>query len=329
MELAQFYVLKCWLVINMNNPYPFSNTNKRYYTYDYYLKQKYGSKVFKVAIDGGFTCPNRDGKVSIGGCHFCSSLGSGEFGGNRKDSLFKQFDQVRDMLHRKWPIAKYIVYFQSFSNTYAPVSYLKSVYEPLLSKENVVGLSIATRPDCFNEEIYEYLSELAQKTDLTIELGLQTIHDDIASSFNRGYNFSTFLETFNRLKELKINTLVHLINGLVNESKEMMLENARVVGKLKPWGIKFHSLYVIKNTMYAKLYEKEPFKIMEQDEYIDLVVRQLELLPKDCVIERLTGDPSKEDLIAPNWALKKVAVLNGIDKKMARENTYQGRLFNE
>lgn len=313
----------------MKNPFPYSNSNKRYYTYDYYLKQKYGSKVFKVAIDGGFTCPNRDGKVGFGGCFFCSSLGSGEYGGHRKDTLEDQFDQVTKMMHQKWPIAKYIVYFQSFSNTYAPVSYLKQVFEPLLSKKDVIGLAIATRPDCFNDDIFEYLSDLNKRTDVTIELGLQTINDEIAKSFNRGYEFETFLKTFNKLKELNIKTLIHLINGLPNESMEMMLDNARVIGKLKPWGMKFHSLYITKNTTYAKLYKKEPFKIMELDEYIDLIVNQLEIIPQNIVIERLTGDPVKDDLIVPSWTLKKINVLNGIDKKMAKENTFQGRLYNE
>jgi radical SAM protein (TIGR01212 family) len=306
----------------MDNPFINSNTNKRYYTFDYYLKSKYKSKVFKVAIDGGFTCPNRDGKVGRGGCYFCSNLGSGENGGNRIDSLEEQYNKVRAMMHQKWPVAKYIVYFQSFSNTYAKVSVLKERFEPFVNKENVVGLAIATRPDCFNEEIYTYLSELNKRTDLTIELGLQTIHDEVADFFNRGYKFEIFLTTFNELKRRNIKVLIHLINGLPHENYEMMLENVRLIGKLKPWGVKIHSLYIIKNTVFSTLYEKDPFPIMSKEEYIELVARQLEMLPPSCVIERLSGDGKIEDLIAPTWTIKKVSLLNDIDKYLLAHNTW-------
>ncbi len=311
----------------MNNPFTNSNTNKRYYTYDYYLKTKYNSKVFKVALDAGFTCPNRDGKVGTGGCYFCSSQGSGDFAGSRLDSLTEQFEKVKALMHQKWPVAKYIAYFQAFSNTYADVSVLKEKFELFVNKENVVGLAIATRPDCFNVEIFDYIEDLNKRTDLIIELGLQTIHDDVAEFFNRGYNFDKFLETYNELKKRNIKVLVHLINGLPHETKEMMLENAKVIGKLQPWGIKIHSLYVVKNTRFATLYEKEPFTIMSKEEYVELAAKQLEVLPPSCVIERLSGDGKIDDLIAPLWSIKKVSLLNDIDKYQVENNTYQGKYF--
>lgn len=313
----------------MENPFRNSNTNKRYYTYDYYLKSRYQTKVCKIALDGGFTCPNRDGKVGFGGCYFCSNNGSGEFGGNRIDPLDVQFHIQVKKTYQKWPKAKLIVYFQSFSNTYAPLTKLRETFNPFLTYPNVVGISIATRPDCFNEEIYAYLEELNQKTDLVIELGLQTIFDETATFFNRGYTYETFLRTFEELKKRHIKTLVHLINGLPFETPAMMLESAKEVGKLHPWGMKIHNLYVIQNTVFATLYEKEPFTIMTQAEYVELVVKQLEVLPSDVVIERLTGDGKAEDLIAPLWPIKKIVVLNEIDKLQVKLATYQGKEFHE
>ena len=298
--------------------------NKRYYTLNYYFKKKYNSKVFKVSLDAGFTCPNRDGTKGTGGCIFCSARGSGDFAGNKIKPLKEQFNDVLEIMHKKWPEAKYIAYFQAYSNTYAPVERLKELYEEVLTFDNVVGINIATRPDCFNDKIFEYLSDLNKRTDLVIELGLQTIHEKTLEFINRGHTTQEFVDTYNKLKDLGIKVVVHIINGLPGETKEDMIETVKFLNNLKIDGIKIHMLHVIENTRLGEMYKKEPFHILTKEEYIDIVISQLEYLDEDIVINRITGDPVKEDLIEPTWLIKKFSVLNDIDKEMVKRDTYQG-----
>ncbi len=304
----------------------FKNTldNKRYYTLNYFYKKKFNSKVFKVSLNGGFTCPNKDGSKGTGGCIYCSPSGSGDFAGNIKDNLVKQFYEVRDIMLKKWPEAKYIAYFQANSNTYAPLEDLKEKYESVINLPGVIGLSIATRPDCFTEEIYDYLEELSKRTYLTVELGLQTIHDKTLSFINRNHTTQEFEDCYKELKRRNINVYVHIINGLPGETKEDMIETVKYLNSLKIDGIKIHMLHVTKNTKLAKMYEENPFHILTKEEYIDIVISQLEYLDENIVIARITGDPVKEDLIEPQWLLKKFCVLNDIDKEMVKRDTYQG-----
>lgn len=305
----------------------FKNTldNKRYYTLNYYYKKKYGSKVFKVSLNGGFTCPNKDGTVGKRGCIFCSRLGSGDFAGNLKLDLVSQFNEVKNIMLKKWPQAKYIGYFQANTNTYASVDELKEKYEAILKIDNVVGLNIATRSDAISDEVLDYLTELNSRCDLVIELGLQSMHDETLKFINRGHDLKNFEECFKRLKERRIKVVVHIINGLPNETKDMMIETAKYLNDLGIDGIKIHMLHIIKNTELADLYEKEKFHVLTKEEYIDIVIDQLEYLNEDIVINRITGDPVKEDLIEPSWLLKKFCVLNDIDKEMVRRDTYQGK----
>ena len=312
----------------MKNTFLFSDSNKRYYTLDYFYRHKYGCKVFKVSLNAGFTCPNRDGTVGVGGCIYCSSSGSGEFGGNPNDDLVTQFNTIKNQMLKKWPDnSKYIGYFQAGTNTYADIDTLKEKYETILKLDHVVGLHIATRPDAISDECLELLSSLNKKTDLTIELGLQTIHEQTAILINRCHSLNTFEEMVKKLRSRNISVVVHIINGLPYETADMMIETAKYLANLDIQGIKIHMLSILKNTKLATIYQASPFPLLSLNEYVDITVKQLEYLPQNIVIHRITGDPKKEDLIAPNWLLKKFCVINEIDKKMARENIYQGDLY--
>ena len=311
----------------MKTKFEYSNTNKRYHTLDYFYKTKFQSKVFKVSLNAGFTCPNRDGTVGYGGCIFCSKLGSGDFAGNKEDNLITQFEKVKNMLLHKWPNSKYIGYFQANTNTYAPVDILKQKYEQILSLENVIGLNIATRPDSITEECLEYLTQLNQKTYLTIELGLQTIHDKTSKLINRCHTLDCFETMVKKLRERQINVVVHIINGLPYETKEDMIETIKYLNKLDIQGIKIHMLHILKDTALEKLYQKEQFHILTREEYVDIVINQLEYLRPEIVINRITGDPNEDDLVEPHWLTKKFCVLNEIDKEMVKRDVYQGDLL--
>ncbi len=303
--------------------YAFDN-NKRYHTWNYYLRNTFGEKIFKVSINAGFTCPNIDGKVAYGGCTYCSKEGSGDFAGNPKDDLIKQFNEIKEMMLKKWPNAKYIGYFQAYTNTYAPLEVLKEKYETILAQDDVVGLSISTRPDCLEDDVVEYLAELNERTNLWVELGLQTIHDSTSKIINRGHDYKTFLEGVEKLKAKNIKIVVHIINGLPGEDYNMMMETAKAVADLNVHGIKIHLLHVIKDTPMARMLEKNMMSLMTQEEYVNLVCDQLEILPPEMVIHRLTGDGKKEDLVGPLWSLKKWEVLNAIDDTMKSRDSYQG-----
>lgn len=299
--------------------------NKRYHTLNYYYKTRYNSKVFKVSLNGGFSCPNKDGTSGYGGCIFCSNAGSGDFAGNPTKSLTEQFYVVRNIMLKKWPQAKYIGYFQANTNTYAPVEELKEKYEEILKIDNVVGLNIATRSDAISSEVYDYLEKLNKKTDLTVEIGLQSMHDETLKLINRGHDLKNFEDCIKELKRRNIKVVVHIINGLPYETKAMMIDTTKYLNTLKIDGIKIHMLHIIKGTRLAKMYEEKHFHVLTKEEYIDIVIEQLENLNENIVIHRITGDPVKEDLIEPQWLLKKFCVLNDIDKEMVRRNTYQGK----
>lgn len=302
----------------------YSDSNKRYHTLDYFYKHKFNSKVFKVSLNAGFSCPNIDGTVGIGGCIYCSSSGSGEFAGNKKDDLVKQFNEIKEMISKKWPNSKYIGYFQARTNTYAPVCILKEKYEEILKLDNVIGLSIATRPDSISDECLDYLEDLNKRTYLTIELGLQTIHEVTSKFINRCHTLNCFEDCVKKLRKRNINVVVHIINGLPFETKEMMIETVRYLNNLDIQGIKIHMLSILKDTKINMIYKEKPFHILTKEEYIDIVCNQLQYLRPEIVINRITGDPKKEDLIEPDWLLKKFCVLNDIDKEMVKRNIYQG-----
>jgi len=302
----------------------YTNSNKRYHTLDYFYKNKFNSKVCKISLNAGFTCPNIDGTVGRGGCIYCSKLGSGDYAGDEKDDLITQFNSVKQVMTNKWPNSKFIGYFQAHTNTYAPVDVLKKKYELILSQENVIGLSIATRADSITDKCLNYLSELNNKTFLTIELGLQTIHESTSKYINRCHTLKCFEDMVKKLRERNINVVVHIINGLPYETKEMMLETVKYLNSLDIQGIKIHMLSILKDTKLALLYKDENFKTLSRDEYIDIVCDQLELIRPEIVIHRITGDPKISDLIEPDWLCKKVTILNDIDKEMVRRNSYQG-----
>lgn len=306
------------------NDFKYTNSNKRYHTLDYYYKNRFHEKVFKVSLNAGFSCPNIDGKVGYGGCIYCSKTGSGEFAGNKEDSLEKQFLEIKNMMLKKWPKAKYIGYFQARTNTYAPVSELKKMYEKILKQENVIGLNIATRPDAISDECLDYLEELNKKTYLTIELGLQTTKEETTKLINRCHSLQCFEDMVKKLRERNIDVVVHIINGLPYETKEDMLNTVKYLNKLDIQGIKIHMLSITKDTPIEKMYKEEKFKLLSKEEYIDIVVDQLELLREEIVIHRITGDPKLDELIEPTWLTKKFCVLNDIDKEMVRRDTYQG-----
>lgn len=306
----------------------YTDSNKRYHTQNYSLRKRFGKKVIKISLNGGFTCPNKDGTKGVGGCIYCSNSGSGEFGGNPAEPLKSQFNEVRERLRGKWSDALYIAYFQANSGTYAPLERLKALYEEALGFENTVGLAIATRPDCIDDATADYLAELSEKTYLTVELGLQTVHDSTAKYLNRCHTYGDFLSCCEKLSARKINICAHIIDGLPGETREMMLETAAELAKLGLHSLKIHMLQLIDGTALARLYKEQPFHILSRDEYISIVCDQLELIPPQVVIQRLTGDGDKRTLLAPLWCIDKKPVLNGIDKELLRRQSRQGSRLN-
>lgn len=303
------------------NKFKYSNTNKRYYTLDYYYKHRFSSKVAKINLDANFTCPNIDGKKGFGGCIYCLN-GSSDF--KEKVPLLEQFQIRKKVMQNKWPNSKLIGYFQANTNTYDKLDKLKERYELILKQKDVIGLSIATRADSISDDVLDYLTELNKRTYLTIELGLQTIHEKSATLINRCHTLDCFYDMVCKLRERNIDVVVHIINGLPYETKDMMIETVKYLSNLDIQGIKIHMLSIVKNTKLASLYKNKPFKVLDINEYIDIVCDQIEYLREDIVIHRLTGDPIKEELIEPKWILNKISVLNGIDKELKRRNTYQG-----
>jgi radical SAM protein (TIGR01212 family) len=301
--------------------------DKRYYSWNQHLRDKFGEKVFKIPLDAGFDCPNRDGSAAHGGCTFCSERGSGDFAGDRQDDLVTQFNTIKNRMHKKWKSGKYIGYFQAYSNTYAPVGTLRNYFELILEQEGVVGLSIATRPDCLPDDVIEYLAELNKRTFLWVELGLQTVHEHTALLINRAHDYDCYVEGVEKLRKHGIQVCAHIINGLPLEDHQMMMETALEVAKLDVQGIKIHLLHLLKKTPMVKQYEKGLVDLMSFDDYISLVVDQLEILPPTMVIHRLTGDGPAESMIGPMWSMNKWSVLNGIEAELIRRNSWQGKYY--
>ena len=301
--------------------------NKRYHTLNYFYKNKFGIKVFKLSLNAGFTCPNLDGTLGYGGCIYCSKSGSGEFGGNRYKSLTEQVNEMKSIVNKKGIPCKYIGYFQARTNTYANVDTLKEKYEEVLSCKDVIGLNIATRCDAISDECLEYLAELNKKTFLTIELGLQTIHEKTSKLINRCHTLKQFDDMVMKLRKRHINVVVHIINGLPYEDFDMMIDTAKHLNFLDIQGVKIHMLHIIKDTEMANLYLKEKFHVLSKDEYINIVIKQLEILNPKIIINRITSDPDKDTLLEPTWLLDKCQLLNDIDKEMKKRNTYQGINF--
>ncbi len=304
--------------------FEFSDDNKRYHTYNYYLRHRFGKKVFKVPLNVDLGCPNRDGTKGVGGCAFCSARRSGDFAGDPRDDIRTQFEEMSAVMRTKWADALCIPYFQAGSNTYADTGTLKSMYETALSLENCVGLSIATRADCIDREKARLLGDIAERTYLTVELGLQSVHDETALKMNRCHSYADFLAGYELLREYGVNVCVHIINGLPGESREMMLETAGAIAKLDLHAVKVHLLHILRGTQLGDLYEQGRIEPMTQENYVNIVCDQLERLPAHFIIERLTGDGARADLLAPLWSLRKRNVLNSIDKELAKRNTYQG-----
>ena len=311
------------------NPFENSDSNKRYYTYDYFLKKTYGGKCAKIPLDAGFSCPNMDGKCGVGGCIYCSSRGSGDFAESATLPIKDQYEITRQKLSSKWSTERCIPYFQARTNTYAPLDKIKEKFEEALKCEGVVAMNVATRADCLPDDVVEYLADLAERVDLTVELGLQTVHDDIAQLINRGHSYDQFVSGFEKLRRAnpKIRICVHLIFGLPKEDDEMMLESAKVVGKLQPDMVKIHLLHVIRDTELAKWYESGEYMPLEKEHYVALVANALQYFHKDTVIARLTGDGMADELLAPDWSRKKVAVINDIDKYLFTHDMWQGKRF--
>ena len=302
----------------------FKNTldNKRYHTLNYFFKKKFGQKVFKVPLDINSTCPNQ----ASGGCIYCSNKSVASISDNRLDIL-EQFENGRKIMEQKWPDSLYIPYFQSGTNTYNDKNLVKGYVDKLLMIPKVVGIDIATRPDCLSDEWLDYLEELNKKTFLIVELGLQSSNDNTLRFINRGHNSKTFKDAAQKLHARNIFVVAHIINGLPYETKEDMINTIKFVNDCKVDGIKIHMLYIAKNTPLASLYEKNKFHILTREEYIDIVCSQLRLLNEDVVVMRITGDPLLNELVAPEWLIKKFMVLNGIDQEMVKRNIYQGDLF--
>ena len=305
------------------------NNEKHYNTLNNYYQFKYQKKVFKVSLNGGFSCPNKDGKKGFGGCTYCSELGSGDFAGDINKSLPDQFFEMKKMMEQKWPNALYIPYFQANSNTYADIATLKEKFESVIHlDEKIVMLSISTRPDCLDDDIIAYLGELNTKIPIQIELGFQTSNEKTIQAINRNCTNQEFERAIKLLREQNIEVVVHIINGLPDETKEDMLNTIKYLNQFDYQGIKIHLLHIMKNTKMGEDYLKNPFKTLTLAEYVDIVTEQIRILKPSIIIHRLTGDAPRDVLIEPLWSLKKFVVMNEIDKEMRQKNAYQGDHYN-
>lgn len=300
--------------------------DKRYHSLNFELKKQFSKKIIKLSIDAGFTCPTRDGKIDTRGCIFCSAKGSGEFT-NYDINIENQLKSQIDLLSTKWKDCKYIAYFQNFTNTYANPTHLKKLYSSALLFDNVVGLAIATRADCLEDEIIEVLDYFNKKTYLFVEIGLQSIHKQTSNFIRRGYDLDIFEKAIEKLNNKNIKTVAHTIIGLPTENKEQIMQTYDYLNKKNIWGIKIQQLNILKNTDLEKYYQDTKFPLMSADEYINIVCDIIENLNENIVIHRLTGDGAKQDLIEPRWILNKRYVLNGIDKELKRRNSYQGKNY--
>ena len=303
------------------------SNGKHYLTYDAAMKQRFGEKIIKLPLNAGFTCPNRDGSKGTGGCIFCTASGSGDFSGSALDSISVQLQKTSARMKKKWPNGSYIAYFQANTNTYTDVATLSRKCEEALHFPGVKGITLATRADCLSENVLAYLTRLAKRTFLTIELGLQTVHNRTAFLLNRGHTFYDFLKGYYALRRRGIFVTIHLINGLPEETEQDMLKSARIVSYLKPFGVKLHMLHVMEGTALAAYYQRNPFPLLSREAYISLVCRQIAMFSPDTIIERLTGDGDRRFLIAPTWTCDKRRILGGIDSYLRDHNIYEGDDF--
>ena len=308
------------------NDFPYSDSNKRYHTYDYAMRKQFGKKMARVCLDGGMSCPNLDGKKGTGGCIYCLN-GSKAPEGNTELSITDQLRQGIALMQKKWPQAGFIAYFQAHTNTYAPVERLKCLYNEALAVKGIEGLAIATRPDCLSDGVCELLEYFSKKTYFTVELGLQTVHDETGACINRCHTWEDFLLGYEKLQKRGILTGIHLIDGLPGESPDMMIESARKISMLRPYLVKLHLLYVEKGTVLSGWYFDGKYIPMERDAFIQTVCSQLEVLPPDTIIGRLTGDGEAQTLIAPQWIRKKLCVLNDVDKEFIKRDSWQGKFY--
>lgn len=313
----------------MENRFPYSFNEKRYHTFNYYLKSTYGKKVAKVVLDGGFTCPNRDGKKGYGGCIYCSNKGSGDANVAISSSIREQYELNKSVMARKWPDSLYLPYFQSFSNTYGPLDKIKGMLKPFLELDEVAEIAIATRCDCLSNECISYLDEVSHQKTIWLEIGLQTSNDKTGEYINRGHSFNEFKEILEKLAKTHIKVCVHILNGLPHESYDDMIKTIKDINHLPFAGIKIHMLHILKDTRLHDIYQEEPFDLLTRDEYINLVVEQLRYLRPEVIIQRLTGDPLADELVAPDWVRNKTTILNDIDKLMRKHDYCQGDLYEE
>lgn len=301
--------------------------DKRYYSLNYDLKQTYGEKVYRLALDGGMTCPNRDGRYSAAGCSFCSLGGSGDFAASRNLAIPEQLLEARKRIRSKTDCHKFIAYFQAYTNTYAPVSYLRKIFTEAITDPQVIALSIGTRSDCLPNEVLNLLSELNRIKPVWVELGLQTIHDETHRRLNTHTTFEQFEQARKSLREHGLSVIVHLILGLPGETRDMMLESVDAIAHSDIQGIKLQLLHILKGTVLSDQYLAEPFPLFTLDEYCDLIVDCIERLPEQIVIHRITGDGPRKLLIAPLWSTDKKRVLNTIQKRFLERDTWQGKFY--
>lgn len=301
--------------------------DKPYHSLDYMLRERFGEKIYKVSLNGGMTCPNRDGKIGNRGCIFCSAGGSGDFAGDAENTITEQIEAQKKLLVRKRPAGKYIAYFQAYTNTYAPPEYLRNIFTEALNHPDIIGLSIGTRPDCLEENVLNLLSELNEQKPVWVELGLQTIHKKTAVYIRRGYPLECFEQAVKSLRARNIEVIVHTILGLPGESRLDILDTMEYLNHQDIQGIKLQLLHVLKNTDLAEDFEKGLFQVYTMEEYLDLLISCLEHLSPDIVIHRITGDGPKDLLIAPTWSSKKRTVLNTLHQEFKTRNTWQGRLY--
>ncbi|HWR61682.1 MAG TPA: TIGR01212 family radical SAM protein [Clostridia bacterium] len=301
---------------------------KRYNTLNHFLRERFGEKVFKIPLDAGFTCPNRDGSIASGGCVFCSPRGSGDFTGTACD-LAEQFQEVKAMMNKKWKSGRYIGYFQAYTNTYAPVDVLRKKYYSILEQEDVVGIAVATRPDCLPADVLELLSEINGRAYLWVELGLQTIHEHTARLINRGYGLEAYINSVKELKKRGIEVVTHEILGLPGEDSKEMLQTLDFIANTGTQGIKLHLLHLMKDTRLEEMYKRGEFRLMSMEDYVETVADCIERLPGNMAIHRITGDGPRDTLIGPKWSLKKFEVINAIEHLLMDRDTWQGKKYVE
>lgn len=302
----------------------FDENNKRYNLFSSYLKKKFNEKVYKVTLDAGFSCPNRDGTLSSVGCIFCDDSGSFSQAHSNKLSIENQLEIGMNTLKKRFKANKFLSYFQAYSNTYKPVQELKLLYDKALTPNDVVGLSIGTRPDCVDEEKLDLIASYNKTKEVWLEFGLQSANDETLKMINRGHDFKCFENAYLKAKEKNINVCVHVILGLMNETYDDIMYTAKTLSKLKPDGVKFHMLCVLKNTPLEKIYRKNNFKLLNEDEYVDIICDFLEILPPNTTIHRIAGNGLNKLLIEPKWIMNKFETLNKIDKTLEKRNSCQG-----